>query len=172
MAQKAMVDGTARKISGGKTMVDGTVYSINGGKTMVDGTIYEISMAQPITVTIRLDVDSMNYGNLAESTTGLTLRINGKSYATPPDGTKINDLGNGFMRATYTVSVPAGSSLYVVGIRTSIYGSAYGGVKLNGSQVSSYDYTMALTDNAYISVTCVSGDYSYRTVSIKHPYAS
>ena len=172
MAQKAMVDGTVYELSGGKTMVDGTAYTINGGKTMVDGTIYEISMAQPITVTIRLNVDSMNYGNLAESTTGLTLKINGKSYATPPDGTNIDYLGNGFMRAIYTVSVPVGSSLYVVGHRTSIYGNAYGGVELNGSQVSRYDYTMTLTDNAYISVTCVSGDYSYRTVSITHPYAS
>lgn len=42
MSHRAMIDGTAYEVTGGKTMVDGTVYSITGGKTMVDGTVYGI----------------------------------------------------------------------------------------------------------------------------------
>ena len=42
MSHRAMIDGTAYEVTGGKTMVDGTVYSITGGKTLVDGTVYGI----------------------------------------------------------------------------------------------------------------------------------
>lgn len=42
MSHRAMIDGTAYEVTGGKTLVDGTVYSIKGGKTMVDGTVYGI----------------------------------------------------------------------------------------------------------------------------------
>lgn len=42
MSHRAMIDGTAYEVTGGKTLVDGTVYSITGGKTLVDGTVYGI----------------------------------------------------------------------------------------------------------------------------------
>lgn len=170
MAQKAMVDGTVYELSGGKTMVDGTAYTIHGGKTMVDGTVYEISMVQNITVKIQIRVDTEYGGDF--SGTGLTLTIAGKSYAIPPSNATTENLATGFTQKTFTISVPTGSSLYVTASHTNIYGSYYGGVYLNSKYVNNYSHTMTLSDNAYISVTCVTGEFSYRTVSITHPYAS
>ena len=43
MAHKALINGTAYGISGGKTLVGGTAYKINKGKTLVSGTAYSIS---------------------------------------------------------------------------------------------------------------------------------
>ena len=42
---KALIDGTAYGISGGRSMAGGTVYDIAKGKAMVNGTVYEITFA-------------------------------------------------------------------------------------------------------------------------------
>lgn len=48
MAHKALVNGTAYEVSGGRTLVNGTGYSIAGGRTLVNGTGYDISFSTPI----------------------------------------------------------------------------------------------------------------------------
>lgn len=52
MAHKAMIDGKAYEIGGGKIMVDGKVYSLANGKTMVDGTVREIAFGGNPVITI------------------------------------------------------------------------------------------------------------------------
>lgn len=52
MAHKAMIDGKAYEVSGGKTMVGGKVYSVANGKTMVNGTVREIAFGGNPVITI------------------------------------------------------------------------------------------------------------------------
>ena len=62
MAHKAMIDGTAYEVGGGKAMAGGTVYDIANGKTLVDGTIRELafSNAGPVTLNITAGAGSGN----------------------------------------------------------------------------------------------------------------
>ena len=48
----ALIDGTARAITGGNVLVDGTVREMDLGKTMIDGTEYEIAFPSVVTVYI------------------------------------------------------------------------------------------------------------------------
>ena len=43
MAHKALVNGTAYEVTGGKALVDGTAYSVTKGRTLVGGTGYDVS---------------------------------------------------------------------------------------------------------------------------------
>lgn len=43
MANKALINGTAYEVKGGKCMVNGTVYNILKGRTLIDGTGYDIT---------------------------------------------------------------------------------------------------------------------------------
>ena len=70
MAHKVMVDGTVRKVSGGKVMVGGTLREISGGKTMVSGTVHEIAFG-PSIITVKIRT-SGNYNCYA--------LINGAKY--------------------------------------------------------------------------------------------
>lgn len=66
MAQKVMIDGTAREIDGGKTMRGGTAYKIDYGKALVDGTIRKIEFGKT--------VGSLPVGSIVK------IRVNGKVY--------------------------------------------------------------------------------------------
>lgn len=43
MAHKALIDGTAYEVTGGKCLVNGTSYSISKGRTLIGGTGYDIN---------------------------------------------------------------------------------------------------------------------------------
>lgn len=82
MAHKALVNGTAYEISGGKTLVDGTAYEIGGGKTLVDGTAYEISFASKhlLKFPVILTTDGgSTFGSLARQWDGLKISVIEKS---------------------------------------------------------------------------------------------
>ena len=53
MAHKAMIDGKAYEIGGGKIMVGGKVYSVAKGKTMVGGKAYEVAFG-PSVINIKI----------------------------------------------------------------------------------------------------------------------
>ena len=44
---KALVNGTAYEVKGGKCLVNGTAYSIKNGRTLIGGTGYDITFASP-----------------------------------------------------------------------------------------------------------------------------
>lgn len=71
MAHKAMIDGKAYEVSGGKTMVGGKVYSIANGKTLVGGKAYEIAFGGDVLI---VEITSKGNGNFCR------LWINGSSY--------------------------------------------------------------------------------------------
>lgn len=72
MAHKALVNGTAYEIGGGKTLVDGTAYSIDKGKTMVGGTVYDVGFAVPVTITVTASVEGMAIGIGSITHNGIT----------------------------------------------------------------------------------------------------
>lgn len=63
MSHRAMIDGTAYEVTGGKTMVDGTVYNITGGKAMVDGTVYSIDFGGSAEIPVSFDGAHTIYGD-------------------------------------------------------------------------------------------------------------
>ena len=48
MAHKALINGTAYEVKGGKCLVNGTVYSIKKGRTLIGGTGEDILLTQPV----------------------------------------------------------------------------------------------------------------------------
>ena len=54
-AHKALVNGTAYTVQGGKCLVNGTVYSIKKGRTLIGGTGYDIAFEETIGKTWRFN---------------------------------------------------------------------------------------------------------------------
>ena len=48
MAHKAIINGTAYDVKGGKCLVNGTSYDIKKGRTLIGGTGYDITFKQPV----------------------------------------------------------------------------------------------------------------------------
>lgn len=77
MAHKALINGTAYDVKGGKCMVNGTVYNILKGRTLIDGTGYDVALPTPMPkkgdlIQMNLDGTSRQYrvlrmdGSIAE----------------------------------------------------------------------------------------------------------
>lgn len=88
MAHKAMIDGKAYEIGGGKAMADGKVYSIANGKTMVGGKAYEIAFGPS---EIQVTITGKGYDGFSYIT------INGTKYVPNYN--------------TTTVIIPAGTTI-------------------------------------------------------------
>ena len=132
MAHKAMIDGKAYEISGGKTMVDGKVYSVSGGKTMVDGKAYDVAFGSGnpvITITgsgkqssaqgAMVKIGSSQYTSAAvvevEQGTSITMTVGARGSGTTAqiyvDGTSVAKISGGtsttqtnIKNYTYTVN--------------------------------------------------------------------
>ena len=48
MAHKALINGTAYDVKGGKCLINGTVYSVKKGRTLIGGTGYDITFEETI----------------------------------------------------------------------------------------------------------------------------
>lgn len=59
-AHKALVNGTAYTVQGGKCMVNGTVYNILKGRTLINGTGYDITLPSAVTMPVKGDLITMN----------------------------------------------------------------------------------------------------------------
>lgn len=59
-AHKAIVNGTAYTVQGGKCMVDGTVYNILKGRTLIGGTGWDIAFPAPRVMPVKGDLITMN----------------------------------------------------------------------------------------------------------------
>lgn len=137
MAHKALVDGTAYEITGGRTLVNGTGYSIDKGKTLVDGTAYEVGFSQPVTVEI---INTYNYYDV-------------KSCYVSIDGVKYtNDA---------IISVPIGTEIYCYVSYSAKNGESPAIIKLNNTIVAtaaamgmtgSAEYYYTVTDNVRIEL--------------------
>ena len=80
MAHKALIDGTAYEVTGGRCLVDGTAYSIQKGRTLVDGTGYDVSFAPAV-----IPVEITGSGN----STYCYVTINGTTYTAAASGIEV-----------------------------------------------------------------------------------
>lgn len=78
MSHKALVNGTAYEVKGGKCLVNGVAYSIKKGRTLINGTGYDIKFQNGYTWVI--NDDSALLDSLTKVEANIKFVSNGESF--------------------------------------------------------------------------------------------